>query len=168
MFIRHLGAIAMLPFTVTFVVPALLIGQAGAVNLSWGLPFPLQLLLILLGFALIAGGLSLLVMTVRMFATVGQGTLAPWDPTRRLVVMGVYRYVRNPMISGVMAILFGEAALLGLRSILIWALIFTVVNMIYIPLLEEPGLRGRFGADYDAYTLHVPRWLPRRTPWTPS
>jgi len=72
------------------------------------------------------------------------------------------------MISGVMAILFGEAALFGSTALLIWALIFTVVNMIYIPLLEEPGLRDRFGADYDDYARHVPRWLPRRTPWTPE
>src|SRR5262245_30257849 len=167
MLIRHLGSIAILPFMAAVIVPLLLIAQAGGVNLGWGLPFPANLLLVALGLVLIGGGLTLMMMTIRMFATIGQGTLAPWDPPQKLVVRGVYRYVRNPMISGVMVILFGEAALFGLPSLLIWALIFMAVNMVYIPLSEEPGLRGRFGADYEEYARHVPRWLPRRTPWTP-
>ena len=66
--------------------------------------------------------------TISLFARVGQGTLAPWDPTQRLVVLGPYRHVRNPMISGVLAILLGEAALLGSPPLLVWFGAFFAVN----------------------------------------
>ncbi|MCI0709700.1 MAG: isoprenylcysteine carboxylmethyltransferase family protein [Chloroflexi bacterium] len=162
--LRQIAAILALPFVVTIIVPTLLIGRD--FNIGWGLSFPFNLLPIGLGIALLCGGLWLFVMTIRLFFNVGQGTLAPWDPTRHLVVVGVYRYVRNPMISGVFSILLGKAILFGSLPVLIWALVFMAVNMIYMPLIEEPGLRDRFGAEYDEYVRHVPRWLPRRRPWT--
>jgi protein-S-isoprenylcysteine O-methyltransferase Ste14 len=105
------------------------------------------------------------VQTVSLFARVGEGTLAPWDPTSKLVVRGPYRRVRNPMISGVLFVLLGEAAILGAPALLIWAAAFLAVNAAYMPLFEEPGLRRRFGEDYDVYKANVPRWLPRVTPW---
>lgn len=123
--------------------------------------------MLIAGTLLIGGGLVLLGLTIKLFATVGKGTLAPWDPTQQLVVVGVYRYVRNPMISGVMGSLFGETLLLGSLPVAMWTVGFVIVNMIYIPLLEEPGLHERFGADYEGYARHVPRWIPRRTPWVP-
>ncbi len=157
----------MLPITVTGIIPLLLISTTNTLNTGWGLPPPIHLLPILLGLALIAGGLWLMIMTIRMFITIGKGTLAPWDPTRRLVVVGIYRYVRNPMISGVCAVVLGEAILFGSVPVLIWALIVIAVNLVYIPLSEEPGLRQRFGVDYDEYARHVPRWIPRLSPWIP-
>jgi protein-S-isoprenylcysteine O-methyltransferase Ste14 len=96
-----------------------------------------------------------------LFARVGEGTLAPWDPTRKLVVRGPYRHVRNPMITGVLAILLGEAALFGSWPLLVWAFGFFALNAIYMPLVEEPGLVRRFGDDYVRYRRNVPRWLPR-------
>jgi len=165
--LRHVAAILALPFMVTIVIPALLIVPMQTANPGWAAPFPLNMLLGILGLILLGIGLLLVLMTVSLFALVGQGTLAPWDPTQRLVVIGPYRYVRNPMISGVFAILLGEGVMLGSLPVLIWALIVIGINMIYIPLSEEPGLRARFGADYDAYARNVPRWLPRLTPWTP-
>jgi protein-S-isoprenylcysteine O-methyltransferase Ste14 len=125
------------------------------------------LLPVLAGIGTIILGLALVVMTVRMFMTIGKGTLAPWDPTQRLVVVGVYRHVRNPMISGVAAILFGEAVALGSVRLLIWCALFLVTNLVYIPLSEEPGLIQRFGDDYRLYQQNVPRWIPRLTPWIP-
>jgi len=110
-------------------------------------------------------GLWLMVQTIRLFVLVGDGTLAPWDPTQRLVVRGVYRHVRNPMISGVLFILLGEAVFLGSMALFYWFLAAAVVNLIYIPLFEEPGLEDRFGQDYVEYKRHVPRWLPRFSPW---
>ena len=71
--------------------------------------------------------------TIALVHRVGRGTLAPWNPTARLVVLGVYRHVRNPMISGVLCILLGEAALFGSRALLAWFAIFAAVNAIYIP-----------------------------------
>jgi protein-S-isoprenylcysteine O-methyltransferase Ste14 len=103
--------------------------------------------------------------TITLFASVGRGTLAPWDPTRRLVVRGPYRHVRNPMISGVLSILLGEAALLGSFPLLAWFGVFFAANAIYMPLVEEPGLERRFGDDYRTYKRNVPRWVPRRKPW---
>ena len=122
----------------------------------------------LAGLALIAAGLAMWAWTVRLFARVGRGTLAPWDPTRKLVVEGPYRHVRNPMISAVLGVLLGEAALLGSVGIAVWAAAFAAVNTVWFVLGEEPGLERRFGAEYRAYKRGVPRWLPRRTPWMPA
>ena len=102
------------------------------------------------------------------FASDGKGTLAPWDPPRRLVIHGPYRYVRNPMISGVVFVLFGEALMLRSGPHVQWALIFLIINFIYIPLLEERQLKERFGDAYVEYCRHVPRLLPRLRPWTPT
>ena len=90
------------------------------------------------------------------------------DPPRELVVRGPYRYVRNPMISGVVFVLFGEALLLLARPHLEWAILFLLINCVYIPLLEEPQLERRFGAAYTEYRRHVRRLIPRLRPWTPA
>jgi protein-S-isoprenylcysteine O-methyltransferase Ste14 len=165
---RHVRAIGLLPGVVTVVVPALIVWGGDAVHVGGGLPAGLALLPPLVGVALIALGLSLMIRTVALFATVGEGTLAPWDPTSRLVVRGPYRHVRNPMISGVLCVLLGEAALLGSLPLLIWFAAVFAVNAIYMPLVEEPGLARRFGADYEAYRAHVRRWLPSPRPWDPA
>ena len=156
--LRHLLAIGLLPGVVAGVVPALIV--AGDELAAWPL--------IVLGGATLALGLALIVETVALFATVGKGTLAPWDPTARLVVRGPYRRVRNPMISGVLCVLLGEALLFGSPALLAWFAIVFAVNALYFPLVEEPGLRRRFGADYEAYRAAVPRWLPRLRPWHPG
>jgi protein-S-isoprenylcysteine O-methyltransferase Ste14 len=150
---------------VAVVIPALIVAGTQGVSVGWGLPTALAVLAALLGIALIALGLLLIVRTVALFATEGQGTLAPWDPTRRLVVRGPYRHVRNPMISGVLSLLLGQAALLGAPPLLAWFGAVFAVNAAYLPLVEEPGLVRRFGADYETYRDHVPRWLPRLRPW---
>src|SRR6185295_13856231 len=95
----------------------------------------------------------------------GHGTLAPWDPPRALVVRGPYRFVRNPMISGVVFALFAEALVLLSRPHAVWAAAFGLLNLIYIPLIEEPQLERRFGEPYREYCKHVRRFLPRLRPW---
>ena len=117
------------------------------------------------GGVLICLGLVLMVATIRLFVTVGKGTLAPWNPTQRLVVQGIYRHVRNPMISGVSFILLGEALLAASLPLLCWFMFALIVNAVYIPLIEEPGLVKRFGDQYLAYKRNVPRWIPRLTAW---
>ena len=164
---RHVRAVGLLPGVVTVVVPALIVWTGDAVRVGWGLPAGLALLPTLAGVALIALGLSLMIRTVALFATVGEGTLAPWDPSSRLVVRGPYRHVRNPMISGVLAVLLGEAAVLGSLPLLIWFAAVFAVNAVYMPLVEEPGLVRRFGADYETYRAHVRRWVPSLRPWDP-
>lgn len=156
--LRQAGAVVLLPFMVTIVVPALIVAWTGEARLWWGSAF---------GVALLAVGLVLVSWTIRLFATVGDGTIAPWDPTRKLVVLGPYRHVRNPMISGVAFVLVGEAFLLGSPPLALWFAAVVVTNAVYLPLVEEPGLRRRFGEDYELYAANVPRWLPRLRPWTP-
>ena len=97
-----------------------------------------------------------------------RGTLAPWDPPRELVVRGPYRYVRSPMISGVVLALFGESLVLQSAPHAEWAVGFLIINLVYIPLLEEPMLRIRFGDSYREYCRHVPRIVPRLSPWAPG
>jgi protein-S-isoprenylcysteine O-methyltransferase Ste14 len=161
--LRHLVAIAVLPFTVAVLIPLWLARRSGTglvVGSNLG-----ELLVQTAGLALLGLGLLLFGSSLRRFALEGQGTLAPWDPPRRLVVRGPYRYVRNPMISGVVLTLFGEALLLLSRPHLQWALIFLAINAVYIPLFEEPLLARRFGESYRNYCRHVPRLLPRLRPW---
>ena len=150
---RHLRAIGLCPFVVTVVVPGIILWGSEVARAGWAL--------VLVGALLIALGLGLVAWTVGLFATVGGGTLAPWDPTKRLVIRGPYRYVRNPMIDGVLLILLGESALFASPGLLIWFAAVLAVNAVYIPLVEEPGLRKRFGEEYEAYRAAVPRWLPR-------
>jgi protein-S-isoprenylcysteine O-methyltransferase Ste14 len=160
---RHAAAIVLLPGTVTVIVPAVILaGDDG----GWG-DGAAALVALAGGTLLVAAGLALWAWTVGLFARVGRGTLAPWDPTRRLVVAGPYRHVRNPMITGVLAILVGEALAFGSSGLAIWAAAFFVINTTYFVASEEPGLEKRFGEEYRAYKAAVPRWLPRRTPWTP-
>ena len=113
-------------------------------------------------------GVVLFAASLHQFFSRGLGTLAPWDPPRHLVVRGPYRYVRNPMISGVISILCGEALLLRSLPHARWAGLFLIINAVYIPLLEEPMLRDRFGDDYVRYTRHVGRLIPRLRPWHES
>jgi len=155
----------LLPAIATIVVPGTIELVTRSVRIGWGLPFPASLVPPILGACLIAAGLVLLGWTTLLFATIGQGTLAPWDATRRLVARGVYRHVRNPMISGVFSVVLGEAALLGSLPVLYWSVLFFLANMLYIPLIEERDLERRFGEDYRLYRQHVPRWVPRVTPW---
>ena len=103
----------------------------------------------------------MIVWTVSLFVRIGRGTLAPWDPTSRLVVRGPYRHVRNPMISGVLTVLLGEAVLFGSFAVLAWWAFVFALNAVYFVAFEEPDLRDRFGAEYEAYAERVPRWIPR-------
>lgn len=160
---RQLFAIAVLPSTVAVIIPVWL-ARRNAIGLAPGHTFT-QVALQACGVAILGLGLLLFSASLRRFITEGRGTLAPWDPPRHLVVAGAYRYVRNPMISGVLLVLIGEALLLLSWSHVMWALIFFVINAIYIPLIEEPRLAERFGESYREYCQHVPRLLPRWPPW---
>jgi protein-S-isoprenylcysteine O-methyltransferase Ste14 len=150
--VRQLLAIVLLPGTVALVIPALIVWVGGA---------DIEPVTGAIGALLIGIGLALVAWTVWLFARVGRGTLAPWDPTSRLVVAGPYRHVRNPMITGVGTILAGQALLFRSWGIAIALAVFALVNAIYFPLVEEPGLRRRFGAEYEEYCARVPRWVPR-------
>ena len=162
--LRVTAAILALPFAATVVVPALIVA-AGTGSIGWGLESGAAALPIGAGALLIGAGLVLFTTTVRLFTSVGQGTLAPWDPPRTLVVRGPYRYLRHPMITGVALVLAGESMILGSAGVAVWLAAFVAVNALYLPLVEEPALVRRFGTDYELYMANVRRWLPRLRPW---
>jgi len=153
------------PFIPLVVIPAVLVWLTGSLDIRWSFPSPLNWLVVILGILLCLVGGGLLLWTIRLFWERGKGTLTPFDPPQRLVVVGPYRHVRNPMYRGVFLVLYGEAILLGSTALLVYATLFSAVPFVYVPLVEERGLEQRFGADYRTYTTHVPRWIPRLKPW---
>jgi protein-S-isoprenylcysteine O-methyltransferase Ste14 len=163
--LRHLLSILLLPFMVIVVVPYSLLNAFAAVDTQWGNGILIEWISRITGGIFLLSGLGLLGWCIRLFASVGQGTLAPWDPTTNMVAVGPYRYVRNPMISGVALVLIGEALLLGSWIIGMWAGVFILINHTYFLLSEEPGLENRFGEPYREYKTIVPRWIPRLKPW---
>lgn len=167
--LRHLAAILLLPFVVTVLVPGWLMetrsGFVGVLPAELPASRAVALATHVAGGTLLVAGVALFAWCVLLFARIGQGTLAPWDPTRRLVAVGPYRHLRNPMISGVAAVLAGEALIHRSPRLLAWLLLFLAINQAYFLLVEEPGLERRFGDSYRTYRDAVPRWLPRRRPW---
>jgi protein-S-isoprenylcysteine O-methyltransferase Ste14 len=113
------------------------------------------------GTMLVVLGAGLCWKTVSIFTEYGEGTPAPYDPPKKLVVQGPYVYVRNPMMVGVWLVLSGEALVFGSILLLLWFLIFLGLCLILIPVWEEPELQNRFGKPYQEYMQNVPRWIPR-------
>jgi len=116
------------------------------------------------GAALVLAGTAALVYSFVRFVTEGHGTPAPVAPTERLVVGGLYRYVRNPMYVALLAVIAGQALLLGRWVLLgygagVFALVFAFVR-----LYEEPELERTYGEQYADYRRAVPGWLPRARP----
>lgn len=118
-----------------------------------------------LGCLLIAAGAISVAECFGRFALKGLGTPAPLAPTQRLVVSGLYRYVRNPMYIGVVTAIVGQALLLGSAVLLEYAAFVWLFFFAFVVLYEETALLRRFGTEYGNYRAHVPRWLPRITPW---
>ena len=153
---RSLAAI--LPITVLLIIPF-------SIEKQWHIASSTTSLL---GIPLIIAGLTFLFATASMFSSVGKGTLAPWSPTQKLVIQGPYAHTRNPMISGVLTVLLGESILFASIPIALWFILFFLINNVYFSFFEEPGLLKRFGEEYSEYRKHVPRWIPRLTPWNPD
>jgi protein-S-isoprenylcysteine O-methyltransferase Ste14 len=118
-----------------------------------------------LGVAIVAAGLAIVVECFVRFAIKGIGTPAPVAPTKHLVVSGLYRHVRNPMYVGVVASIFGQALYFGSVALFQYSAALWAGFFAFVLLYEEPALTRQFGAEYHAYRAHVPRWLPRLSPW---
>jgi protein-S-isoprenylcysteine O-methyltransferase Ste14 len=146
----------LLPVGAAVILPALLL-------ILFGARFFNVYVQVVLGVAFSGFGLFMITWTITLFRRKGKGSLAPWNPTRKLVVEGPYAHTRNPMITGVFCLLLGEAILCGSAAIMAWALLFFIINTLYFKLSEEPGLLERFGEDYREYRANVPMWLPRFT-----
>jgi protein-S-isoprenylcysteine O-methyltransferase Ste14 len=146
------------PCVVAGLVPWLLTGWH-----AHGAPLVVRIL----GALLLVAGAVVLVHAFACFAVEGLGTPAPVAPTRRLVVGGLYRFVRNPMYLAVEAAVVGQALLLGRAVLLVYALVVGIAFVAFVRWYEEPTLRRQFGDEYEAYRSAVPGWRPRRRPWTP-
>jgi protein-S-isoprenylcysteine O-methyltransferase Ste14 len=120
------------------------------------------------GVALIVAGAAVLVHAFARFVVEGLGTPAPAAPPERLVVGGLYRYVRNPMYLALLASITGQALLLGQAPLLVYAAIVWMATLAFVRGYEEPALRRRFGPEYESYRRAVPGWLPRLRPWDSS
>jgi len=155
----------LVPFVVLVVLPGVILQSTGWPRNSWQVTPVANTALSAAGLLFVLVGLVLMGSTIRLFARRGEGTLAPWDPPKALVVRGIYRNVRNPMHTGVFAVLFGEAFLLRSNALLILAAAVVIGHLFYIPLSEERGLEARFGEAYREYKRNVPRWIPRVKPW---
>ncbi|HEX8990936.1 MAG TPA: isoprenylcysteine carboxylmethyltransferase family protein [Anaerolineales bacterium] len=155
--LRHLSSL-LLPITILIVVPWLLDPH----------PKPASPVQLVIGLVIIGLGLYIMARTILGFFEIGRGTLAPWDPPQNLVIAGMYAYVRNPMILGVITVVVGEALAVSSLPILGFAIFAFALNTVYFMFSEEPGLEKRFGEKYREYKRNVPRWIPRLTPWKPQ
>ena len=153
-------SIIILPFIAIIAVPLLVLLLTYS-KFSWHLNFPLILLPVIFGSLLIISGIYLLVITNNLFYIIGKGTLAPWNPPKLLVIMGPYKYIRNPMIGAVLLTLLGEALITGSVILFSWFVIFFIINIIYFIYSEEPALVKRFGNNYKKYKKAVPMFIPK-------
>jgi protein-S-isoprenylcysteine O-methyltransferase Ste14 len=120
-----------------------------------------------LGVLLVLAGAAVIVNAFARFVVEGLGTPLPAAPPERLVVGGLYRYVRNPMYVAVFSAVIGQALLLGQPSLLLYVAVVAVPVVAFVHWYEEPTLRAKFGADYDSYRSKVPGWWPRLRPYRP-
>ena len=155
-----------LPVLVAIIVPASLVILL-PYDILWNFQFSDAISLLIIGVISIGIGFVLLYSTIKLFIKKGEGTIAPWEPTRKLIITGFYSHVRNPMHIGVFLILIGESILVGSLPLTLCAFLFIAGNLIYIPLIEEKKLTERFGNEYLIYKKNVPRWIPRLSSWKP-
>lgn len=120
------------------------------------------------GAVLVVLGLAAAIACFVRFVREGRGTPAPTEPTERLVVGGVYRYVRNPMYLAVASMIGGQALAFQSWGVALWLLVFCAAVFTFVRGYEERTLARQFGASYDEYRAAVPGWWPRLTPWQPG
>lgn len=151
--LRALLAVLACPGIVAGLIPAFLVRHA-----------PSHPALALPGAGLLALGAGLLLWCVRDFFVAGRGTLAPWDPPRHLVIVGLYRHVRNPMYLAVLALVAGWSVLYASPWTAGYAALLALIFHVRVTRFEEPWLRGQFGAGWESYSASVPRWVPSPGP----
>ena len=147
------------PGVVAGVIPWLLTG--------WQVrqPLPYWGPLLVLGGAVLVAGVVVLTHSFIRFALEGIGTPAPVAPTKRLVIGGLYRYVRNPMYLAVVGTIFGQALLLGQPLLILYGGAIWIIFVIFVRWYEEPTLAQHFGREYEDYKRAVPPWWPRVRQW---
>src|SRR5262245_49463123 len=148
MFVRALLAFLALPGVVAFAVPIIWLVATSRTQLVQPL-----------GLVPLGLGCAALLWCVRDFYVSGKGTVAPWSPPANLVVVGLFRYTRNPIYVSVTLILLGWAASFGVRGLFTYAVIVAVGFHLRVVFGEEPWLARKHGAQWNEYTRRVPRWF---------
>jgi protein-S-isoprenylcysteine O-methyltransferase Ste14 len=152
----------LVPGTVAVYIPLRIVARpASALSFDWRASQIAALLPLLLGTAIYFWCLW-------GFAANGGGTPAPIDAPKRLVVRGLYRYIRNPMYIGVLLVIAGWSVFLQSWQILIYGAVVGMFFHLFVVLVEEPLLEGRFGESYLRYCREVGRWLPRMSRKQPA
>jgi protein-S-isoprenylcysteine O-methyltransferase Ste14 len=146
------------PGIVAGVIPWLISGWRLPDRGAWAVPFAI------VAGVLVLGGIAVLLDAFVRFAR-ADGTPAPPAPTAHLVVVGPYRFVRNPMYLAVLAIILGQALLFGSWWVLVYAAITFGVVALFVKGYEEPTLAGSYGDEYATYRANVRAWIPRVRPW---
>ena len=118
-----------------------------------------------IGLMLIIAGVPGVVDSFARFALQGLGTPAPIAPTQKLVVTGLYRYVRNPIYVAVVAVILGQAILFGDWRLMTYGGLMWLAFHAFVVTYEEPVLAQSFGAEYEDFRANVQRWIPRLSPW---
>ena len=163
---QQVKAVILLPFTVLIVIPAVILYFPGVGGMALRRPAPWNVLMLIGAAVLVSIGLTLFVATMMLFGKTGKGTLAPWNPPQRLVMAGPYRHVRNPMISGVLFILSAEAPFFGSLPILgYFAAVFLRPIRSTSHWSKSPVWKSGLARSTLGIRQHVPRWIPRLTPW---
>jgi protein-S-isoprenylcysteine O-methyltransferase Ste14 len=146
-----------------FVAPGVVAGLVPWLLTGWEVRDPLRhwAPLRVLGMILLAAGAVVLLNAFARFVVEGIGTPAPVAPTERLVVGGLYRFVRNPMYLAVASTIVGQALALGQLVLLPYAAAFLAVVAAFVHWYEEPTLLRVFGERYEEYRRAVPGWWPR-------
>jgi protein-S-isoprenylcysteine O-methyltransferase Ste14 len=148
--------------------PGVMAGLVPWLLTGWDVQGSPPLVVRVVGWLLIVAGAAFLIHAFARFVVEGLGTPAPVAPTERLVVGGVYRYIRNPMYVAVATTIVGQALVLGRPALLLYAAAFIAVTAAFVRLYEEPTLARTYGAEYEAYRQAVPGWWPRLTPRDPK
>ncbi len=148
MFTRALIAFLALPGMVAFVIPAVWLVYTGHTRLA----HPLGLVILAIG----AVGLA---WCIRDFYVAGGGTLAPWEPPKKLVIIGLYRYSRNPMYISVVLVLLGWAVTFSSPGLTIYSVLVLTAFHVRVVWGEEPRLARMHGIEWELYAHQVPRWL---------
>lgn len=154
--LKNLLFTLLVPGTTTVLLPYLILRSTSA---AWsGVSGTSQVL----GIVLAVAGLLIYLRCVWDFSVHGRGTPAPIDPPRRLVMRGLYRYVRNPMYCGVLLILIAEVIFFASVPLLLYVLVWLLGVHLFVVFYEEPVLRRQFRGSYEAYAQAVHRWVPGR------
>lgn len=163
MFWRMAKAVLILPGTALVYVPLLIhwISKGWPFGGGFG-----SVMALVLAAIIAVPAIALARKTMMLFVQEGRGTPAPWDPPLNFVVIGPYRYVRNPMLTSVVVLILAESLVFGSLALLGWAIGFFLLNTAYFMFSEEPALMRRFGDPYLRYKAAVPRWVPRLTPYS--